>query len=110
MSLRCPAKAAAWTEVLFWVETPGGPRNIVLDGINGFNAIFAKLLLPLLLIMTRSYWYTARKSTVKKRKSPTAFRNHWGGGHPFSLTFEPTGTIHPIKPVFMTQESEHREY
>jgi len=28
----CPPKMAEGIEVLFWIETPGGQRNIVVDG------------------------------------------------------------------------------
>jgi len=53
-----PAKTAERTSVLFWVETLGGSRNIVLDGgsrspavMGGkFDATFAKLLWPLVYI------------------------------------------------------------
>jgi len=44
----CPAKAATLVEVLFGVETPEGPRNIVLDE---FNVAFTRLLWPLVLHM-----------------------------------------------------------
>jgi len=45
-------QTAEWIDVLFWAETPGDPRNIVIDGGphpttargRGFNAAFAKLL------------------------------------------------------------------
>jgi len=53
---------AEWIEVLFWVRTLGGPRNIVLDGDldfpiargrgSAFDAAFAKLLWPL---VSRNY-------------------------------------------------------
>jgi len=49
------AEAAEWINVLFGVEIPEDPRNIVLDGSThppmargmGFDAAFDKLLWPL---------------------------------------------------------------
>jgi len=54
--LHC-AKMAEQIKILFMVNTPGGPSNIVLDGgpdttsarRGGFDAAFAKLLWPLVL-------------------------------------------------------------
>jgi len=57
--LRC-AKTAEQIKILFVVKTLGGPRNnIVLDGSHdsptarggGFDAAFAKLLWPLVIII-----------------------------------------------------------
>jgi len=42
------ARMAERIKVLFWVETLGVPRNIVIDGVpipHGFNLALAKLLL-----------------------------------------------------------------
>jgi len=47
-------KTAERIEILHWVETLGDPRNIVLDGgpdfYRGFDAAFAKLLWPPVII------------------------------------------------------------
>jgi len=52
MQLHC-ANVAECIEVLLGVETLGDPKNIVLDGSpdipHGFDAIFAKLLWPLVI-------------------------------------------------------------
>jgi len=52
----CPAKTAERFDILFVVDTSGGPRNVILNGVpmsprrggsDGFDAAFAKLLWPL---------------------------------------------------------------
>jgi len=55
------AKTVERIDVLFGVETIGGPRNIVLDHPrrgDGFDAAFAKLFWPLVILVnlfTHSY-------------------------------------------------------
>jgi len=45
-----PAKTAEWIEVLFRVETAGDPRNIESYFLYEFDAAFAKLLWPFVVV------------------------------------------------------------
>jgi len=52
------AKTAEWINILFCVEIPGDPRNIVLDRVpsptvrgSGFSVVFFKLLSAVFFIL-----------------------------------------------------------
>jgi len=61
-----PAKAVEWIKILFGLETPGGLRNIVLDGGPDFPTnlmwpkAFAKVLWPPLVNANRTVYCTLK--------------------------------------------------